>query len=54
MEGPSEIALIGNEESLRRQLEQFAAAGATDFIANIFDAGAGHGDSALAPRCGIC
>ena len=39
VEGPSEVAVVGNEDSLRRQLEQFAAGGATDFIANIFAAG---------------
>lgn len=44
VEGPSEVAVVGNEQSLRWQLEQFAAAGATDFIANIFDAGDGDGD----------
>ena len=36
VEGPSEVAVIGNEDALRRQLEQFAAGGATDFMANIF------------------
>ena len=46
VEGPSEVAVVGSEESLRRQLEQFAAAGATDFIANIFDAGDRDGDGA--------
>ena len=39
VEGPSEVAVVGNETALRQQLEQFAAAGTTDFIANIFDAG---------------
>ena len=39
VEGPSEVAVVGNETALRQQLEQFADAGATDFIANIFDAG---------------
>ena len=39
VEGPSEVAVVGNEDSLRRQLEQFAAGGATDFMANIFAAG---------------
>ena len=41
VEGPSEVAVVGNEASLQTQLEQFAEAGATDFIANIFDAGDG-------------
>ena len=36
VEGPSEVAVIGNEDALRRQLEEFAAGGATDFMANIF------------------
>ncbi len=36
VEGPSEVAVVGNEASLRRQLEEFADAGATDFMANIF------------------
>ena len=44
VEGPSEVAVVGNEAALRRQLEQFAAAGATDFIANIF-APDGDGES---------
>ena len=39
VEGPSEVAVVGNEPSLRSQLESFADAGATDFIANIFTAG---------------
>ena len=39
VEGPSEVAVVGNEGSLRRRLEAFAEAGATDFIANIFTAG---------------
>ncbi len=38
VEGPSEVAVVGNEASLRRQLEEFAAVGATDFMANIFAA----------------
>ena len=39
VEGSSEVAVVGNEASLRRQLEEFADAGATDFLANIFAAG---------------
>ncbi len=38
VEGPSEVAVVGNEASLRSQLEAFAEAGATDFVANIFTA----------------
>jgi hypothetical protein len=47
VEGPSEVAVIGNEEALRRQLEEFAAGGATDFMANIF---AGEDDGETGPR----
>ena len=39
VEGPSEVAVVGNEDSLRRQLQDFSAGGATDFIANIFTVG---------------
>ena len=39
VEGPSEVAVVGNEDGLRRQLEEFSAGGATDFIANIFNIG---------------
>ena len=37
VESPAEVAVIGDEASLRRQLETFAEAGATEFVANIFD-----------------
>lgn len=47
VEGPSEVCVVGNEESLRRQLEDFAAGGATDFMANIF---AGEGDAEAGAR----
>ncbi|MYC31880.1 MAG: TIGR03564 family F420-dependent LLM class oxidoreductase [Chloroflexi bacterium] len=46
VEGPSEVAVVGNEASLQTELEQFAEAGATDFIANIFDAGNGQDSAA--------
>ena len=42
VEGPSEVAVIGNEDSLRHQLEEFAAGGATETLANIFDIGGGE------------
>ena len=45
VESPAEVAVIGNEDSLRRQLETFAGGGATDFVANIFDV-PGEPDSA--------
>ncbi|MCY4497556.1 MAG: TIGR03564 family F420-dependent LLM class oxidoreductase [Rhodospirillaceae bacterium] len=37
VESPAEVAVIGNEASIQRQLEAFAEGGATDFVANIFD-----------------
>ena len=37
VESPAEVAVIGNEASIQRQLETFAEGGATDFVANIFD-----------------
>ena len=45
VESPAEVAVIGDETSLRRQLETFAEAGATEFVANIFDV-PGEPDSA--------
>ena len=37
VESPAEVAVIGNESSIQRQLEAFAEGGATDFVGNIFD-----------------
>jgi len=45
VESPAEVAVVGNEASLQRQLEAFAEGGATDFVANIFDV-PGEPDSA--------
>lgn len=45
VESPAEVAVIGDEASLQRQLETFAEAGATEFVANIFDV-PGEPDSA--------
>ena len=36
VEGPSEVALIGNEAKVEQQLRAYADAGATDFLASIF------------------
>ena len=36
VEGPSEVAIIGNESEVEDQLRAFADAGATDFLASIF------------------
>ena len=45
VESPAEVAVIGNEGSIQRQLEAFAEGGATDFVGNIFDV-PGEPDSA--------
>ena len=37
VESPAEVAVIGNEASIQRQMEAFAEGGATDFVGNIFD-----------------
>ncbi len=47
VEGPSEVALIGNEAEVEEQLQAYAAAGATDFLASIFPVGEDE-DSSLA------
>ncbi len=39
VEGPSEVAVIGNEAEVERQLRAFADAGATEFIASVFPVG---------------
>lgn len=39
VEGPSEVALIGNEAAVAEQLRDYADAGATDFLASIFPVG---------------
>ncbi len=37
--GPADVAVVGNEEGVRAQLEHLAEVGATDFLANIFGSG---------------
>jgi 5,10-methylenetetrahydromethanopterin reductase len=39
VEGPSEVALIGNEAEIAEQLKAYADAGATDFLASVFPVG---------------
>jgi F420-dependent oxidoreductase-like protein len=34
--GPADVAVVGDEAAVRRQVEHLAAIGATDFVANIF------------------
>jgi alkanesulfonate monooxygenase SsuD/methylene tetrahydromethanopterin reductase-like flavin-dependent oxidoreductase (luciferase family) len=38
-QGPADVAVIGNEAEVTRQLRDFAAAGATDFLAALFPVG---------------
>ena len=38
-EGPSEVAVVGSESDVERQLRAFADAGATEFIASVFPVG---------------
>jgi hypothetical protein len=37
---PADVAVMGNEAAVTRQLRAFARAGATDFLAAIFPVGA--------------
>ena len=47
VEGPSEVALIGNEDQVTEQLKAYADAGATDFLASVFPVGSDE-DASLA------
>jgi F420-dependent oxidoreductase-like protein len=35
-QGPADVAIVGDEQSVRGQVERLAAVGSTDFVANIF------------------
>lgn len=35
-QGPADVAVVGDEADVRRQVEHLAAIGATDFVANVF------------------
>lgn len=39
VEGPANVAVVGNETQVEQQLRDFAAAGTTDFLASIFPVG---------------
>ncbi len=39
VEGPSDVAMVGDEDGVRAQVEHLAAIGATDFVANVFGSG---------------
>lgn len=36
VEGPADVAIVGNEDEVRAAVEHLASIGATDFVANIF------------------
>lgn len=40
-DGPGDVAIVGDESALRRQLEELRDAGVTSFSAWLFDAGPG-------------
>jgi F420-dependent oxidoreductase-like protein len=44
-ESPADVVVVGNEDSLRTQLERFAEGGATDFLANIFEVSGDDGSA---------
>ena len=46
VEGPSEVAVVGNEAQVEEQLRAFAGAGATDFVAAILPVGENQAESA--------
>ena len=46
VEGPSEVAVVGNEAQVEEQLRAFAGAGTTDFISSILPVGEDHEESA--------
>jgi alkanesulfonate monooxygenase SsuD/methylene tetrahydromethanopterin reductase-like flavin-dependent oxidoreductase (luciferase family) len=35
-EGPSDVAVVGDEDAVAKQLERFDSIGTTDFVANVF------------------
>lgn len=39
VEGPSEVAIVGNESQVEQQIRSFADAGATEFVASVFPVG---------------
>ena len=47
VEGPSEVAVIGNEAQVEQQLRDFASAGATDFVASILPVSSDRSASAV-------
>ncbi|HSP55466.1 MAG TPA: LLM class F420-dependent oxidoreductase, partial [Dehalococcoidia bacterium] len=37
--GPADVAIVGNEKEIERQLRDLVSAGATDFLAGMFTVG---------------
>ncbi len=50
VEGPSEVAIVGDEASVERQIRAFSGAGATDFIGSVLPVGDDAGRSVLRTR----
>jgi F420-dependent oxidoreductase-like protein len=48
--GPADVAIVGNEAEVEKQLRNLASTGATDLIAPIFPAGANAGESLARTR----
>jgi F420-dependent oxidoreductase-like protein len=48
--GPADVAIVGNEAAVEKQLRNLASTGATDLIAPIFPAGANAGESLARTR----
>lgn len=46
VEGPSQVAVVGNEAQVEEQLRSFASAGATDFVASVLPVDEDHEESA--------
>ena len=49
-EGPAEVAVVGDEASVERQIRAFGDAGATDFIGSVMPVGDDAGQSMLRTR----
>jgi F420-dependent oxidoreductase-like protein len=45
VDGPADVAVIGDEAEVERRLQAFADAGATDFLASVFPVGDDHTES---------
>lgn len=50
VEGPADVAIIGDEATVHEQLDQLAAAGVTDFLGAIFPSGANPAEGVARTR----